>query len=142
MAALRSLSLSVPSSGTIALYMKAVFRSRLLSRPPLYSPQLGHSTGDFFRYPSGRFLFDEVAQLKQRNSEFSIAALKEVSVKATLSKECVSIVKLAEGSHNKVFLITMDSGKQAIARIPHPMPAQRSTQRPRKLLHFTIYSPL
>jgi hypothetical protein len=30
------------------------------------------------------------------------------------------MTKLAEGSFNKVFLLTMDTGKQIIARIPHP----------------------
>lgn len=30
------------------------------------------------------------------------------------------MVKLAEGSFNKIFVLTMDNGRQAIARIPHP----------------------
>jgi len=79
-----------------------------------------HSTEDFFRYTRGRFLFDENIQLKERYKEFNIAALQDVVVQLTSSKQCVDMVKLGEGSFNKVFLLTMDSGKQVVARIPHP----------------------
>jgi hypothetical protein len=79
-----------------------------------------HSTEDFFRYTRGRFLFDEAVQLKERYKEFKVAALKDVVVQTTSSRQCIDMVKLGEGSFNKVFLLTMDSGKQVVARIPHP----------------------
>jgi len=78
------------------------------------------STQDFFRYTRGRFLFDKDIQLKERYKEFNVAALQDVVVQSTSSKQCIDMVKLGEGSFNKVFLLTMDSGKEVVARIPHP----------------------
>ncbi|ELR06647.1 hypothetical protein GMDG_00264 [Pseudogymnoascus destructans 20631-21] len=58
----------------------------------------------FFRYTSGRWLWDEEKELPE-----SIGA-----------KTCVSMIKLAEGGYNKVFRLVMDNGSVAIARIPCP----------------------
>src|SRR5208282_997664 len=74
----------------------------------------------FYKYTSGRFLFDEDVQLRQRYKKFSVPALKDVAAKAVSASSCQSITKPSEGWSNKVFLLTMDTGKQIIARIPHP----------------------
>jgi Phosphotransferase enzyme family len=96
---------------------RARWSLRMFSASSVRSKNARH---DLFRYTSGRFLFDEEAQLKQRYKEFSIPALQDVAVKVTATNKCVAMSKLAEGSFNKVFLLTMDCGKQIIARIPHP----------------------
>lgn len=33
---------------------------------------------------------------------------------------CVEVQKLPEGKFNKVFLLTMDDGKEVIAKLPNP----------------------
>jgi hypothetical protein len=73
----------------------------------------------FYRYTSGRFLFGEPQQLEERYKKFNVSALKDVAAKA-LSAECTNIIKLNEGSFNKVFLLAFNDGQEAIARIPHP----------------------
>ena len=47
------------------------------------------------------------------------------------SKSCVQIKKLSEGQHNKAFLLTMNDGREVIARLPNP-----NAGRP----HFTTAS--
>jgi aminoglycoside phosphotransferase (APT) family kinase protein len=46
--------------------------------------------------------------------------------------------KLAEGSFNKVFLLTMDTGEETIARIPHPNagPAHYTTASEVATMHY------
>ena len=48
------------------------------------------------------------------------------------------MIKIAEGSFNKVFLLTMDTGKQIIARIPHPNigPAHYTTASEVATMHY------
>jgi hypothetical protein len=75
---------------------------------------------DFYSYTSGRFLFDEEVQLKERYKKFSVPALQDVVVRTLGANKCIAIKKLAEGSFNKIFHLTMDSGQEVVARIPHP----------------------
>jgi hypothetical protein len=74
----------------------------------------------FYSYTSGRFLFDEDMQLKERYKRFSVPELMDVSAKAVSASKCNSIIKLTEGTYNKIFLLTMNNGKQVVARIPNP----------------------
>lgn len=76
----------------------------------------------FFRYTSGRWLWDEETQLRVRYTKFDVAELKRIAVESTGAKSCNSMVKLAEGGYNKVFKLVMDNGVVAIARIPTPNP--------------------
>jgi hypothetical protein len=75
---------------------------------------------DFYAYTSGRFLFDEEIQLKERYKKFSIPALQDVVVRTLGANKCVTMKKLAEGSFNKIFQLTLDTGQEIVARIPHP----------------------
>lgn len=52
--------------------------------------------------------------------QFDVAALKRISAERLERRECVSITKLAEGSYNKVFLLTMDDDFECIARLALP----------------------
>jgi hypothetical protein len=58
---------------------------------------------DFFRYTSGRWLWDEQKQLRDRYNFFDVAELQRVAAKSVGSKSCASMIKLAEGQYNKVF---------------------------------------
>ncbi|KAF3492406.1 uncharacterized protein GIQ15_01923 [Arthroderma uncinatum] len=75
---------------------------------------------DLFRYTSGRWLVDEKRQLEQRFVKFSIDKLcsRAAAVFGPKTK-CVRVVKI-EGNSNKAFLLTMDDGNEAIAKIPCP----------------------
>jgi hypothetical protein len=87
----------------------------------------------FFTYTSGRWLYASRIQLssynryneKQRLAErylrFDVTQLTKAAVDCTGHGPCNSIVKLAEGGANKVFLITMEDGFEVIAKLPTPI---------------------
>jgi hypothetical protein len=75
---------------------------------------------DFFRYTSGRWLWDEQEQLRDRYHVFNVAELQRVAAKSVGSKSCASMTKLAEGQYNKDFRLVMNDGKVVIARLPNP----------------------
>ena len=83
-----------------------------------------HGGDPLFSYASGRWLWDEAAQLLKRYQPFNTEELKKTAARAVNAKFCVNITKLPEGSYNKVFLLTLDNGVQVIARIPNPYLAQ------------------
>lgn len=74
---------------------------------------------DFFRFTSGRWLWNEEERLRERYRRFDISALKEIAVAVSGANRCVSMCKLAEGGFNKVFRLTMDNESSLIARIPN-----------------------
>jgi hypothetical protein len=74
----------------------------------------------FFRYDSGRWLWDEEARLRARYRWFNVSALQQIAASNVGAYRCVSMTKLAEGGFNKVFRLTMNDGSVAIARIPFP----------------------
>ena len=74
----------------------------------------------FFRYTSGRWLWDEEKQLRQRYIKFNVGELKRIAAESIGAKSCVEMSKVGEGGYNKVFKLVMDTGAVAIARIPCP----------------------
>ncbi|OAL66433.1 hypothetical protein A7C99_1819 [Trichophyton rubrum] len=80
----------------------------------------GEDVGEFFRYTTGRWLWDEKQQLLERYREFNIQELQATVARTLGSHNCVSMSKIGEGNFNKVFRLVMDDGAVAIARIPHP----------------------
>jgi hypothetical protein len=79
-----------------------------------------HPYTDFFRYTSGRWLWDEEQQLRDRFRAFNVPELQRVAAESIGANACVAMTKLAEGSFNKTFRLIMDNGSVVIARIPHP----------------------
>jgi len=75
---------------------------------------------DIFRYTSGRWLWDEEQQLRDRYNKFNVTELQQVAARSVGSKSCASMIKLAEGGYNKVFRLVMNDGKAVIARLPNP----------------------
>ncbi|RDW61118.1 aminoglycoside phosphotransferase family protein [Aspergillus mulundensis] len=82
-------------------------------------------SSDLFRYTSGRWLWDEEQQLRDRFSPFNVSELQNVAARSVGADHCTGIIKLAEGSYNKTFRLTMNNGATAIARIPHPIAGPR-----------------
>lgn len=85
----------------------------------------------FYRYTSGRWLWDEPAQLSRRYVQFNVAELAKIAAGSIGASSCVEIKKVPEGNFNKTFLLTMNDGNEVIAKVPNP-----NAGRP----HFTIAS--
>ncbi|PWY63891.1 phosphotransferase family protein [Aspergillus heteromorphus CBS 117.55] len=80
-----------------------------------------HRDTDLFQYTSGRWLWDEEQQLRERFSPFNVPELQKIAAQSVGADTCTAITKLAEGSFNKTFRLQMDNGLSVIARIPHPI---------------------
>jgi hypothetical protein len=95
----------------------------------------------FFRYDSGRWLWDEERELRARYRRFNVEELKGIAAKSVGAKSCVSMIKLAEGGYNKVFKLRMDNGAVAIARIPYPNagPSFKTTASEVATMDFVSY---
>jgi hypothetical protein len=76
----------------------------------------------FHRYTSGRWLFNEPEQLADRYVNFDMNELVRATAKCLGSdiSACTNVQKLPEGNYNKVFLLTMSDGQQAVAKVPNP----------------------
>ncbi|EED19590.1 mitochondria protein Fmp29, putative [Talaromyces stipitatus ATCC 10500] len=79
---------------------------------------------DLFRYQRHRWLRNDAKEQDVRYRPFNLAALIERALKAKRGRidgqKCIKILKLVEGDHNKVFLLTMSDGDELIARLPNP----------------------
>jgi cysteinyl-tRNA synthetase len=69
-------------------------------------------------YSSGRFLYNEVARLRERHVRFDVVALETAIAKHVGHGNVKSLVKLSDGGFNRVLLATMDDGFRAIVKIP------------------------
>ncbi|KAF9224918.1 hypothetical protein BS17DRAFT_795237 [Gyrodon lividus] len=74
---------------------------------------------DFFRYTSGRWLYNEPQQMAQRYTKFDVAALYRIV--HTVCGSPVASVEKKEGLFNKSFMITLANGKKVAARIKNPI---------------------
>lgn len=73
-----------------------------------------------FNYTSGRWLWNEPAELQARYTPFNVPALQSIAAASVGANSCTAISKRAEGSYNKSLRLEMDNGAVVIARIPHP----------------------
>lgn len=73
-----------------------------------------------FSYASGRWLWNEEAEIRNRYRYFNVDELKRAACRALDSSSCTSLEKIGEGGFNKVYRLVMQDGRTAIARIPHP----------------------
>lgn len=74
---------------------------------------------------------DEEFEISQRYVRYDVNQLARLAAAAVGSETCVSVEKCPDGMHNKVLLLTMNDGTQAIAKVPNP-----NAGRP----HFTTAS--
>lgn len=72
----------------------------------------------FFHYRSGRWLYNEQAQLSKRYVKFNAPALQRVAAE-TVGSGCSAMDKLGEGFYNKAFSLKMDNGQELVAKLPH-----------------------
>ena len=115
-----SLALSPPLIPPVSRSQRLIRRiSTTATTKSKLPPESSHE--DFFHYTSGRWLWNEEQQLRDRYRVFDPVALQRVAAESVGSNRCgVSMQKLAEGGYNKVFRLVMDDGKAVIARIPNP----------------------
>jgi hypothetical protein len=98
----------------IANVLKRTFASRR------YATTIDHDPEILFNYTSGRWLWNEELQMRSRQRKFNIAELAQAAARAVGSPSCIKIAKLSEGNFNKAFLLTMDDGKEIVAKLPNP----------------------
>jgi hypothetical protein len=64
----------------------------------------------FYKYNSGRWLWNEKYQLDRRYVEFDLPGLLQVAAQSIGARSCIKVEKLPEGNFSKAFLSTMDDG--------------------------------
>ncbi|OJJ45027.1 hypothetical protein ASPZODRAFT_153337 [Penicilliopsis zonata CBS 506.65] len=85
------------------------------------SPQTDWNSNDeFFKFTRGRFLVEEAENLRKREIRFDLNRLARVAADSVGAAQCVSITKYPDGMFNKAFLITMDNGREVVAKVPNP----------------------
>ncbi|KAL2859469.1 kinase-like domain-containing protein [Aspergillus pseudodeflectus] len=82
-----------------------------------------HQASDLFEYTSGRWMYNDALRHAERRRTFNVPELKRLAAQSVQHREedVVDLVKLAEGGFNRSFLITLQNGRQLVARIPYPV---------------------
>ncbi|EFE36904.1 uncharacterized protein ARB_04431 [Trichophyton benhamiae CBS 112371] len=87
----------------------------LTSIPPDWN-----SNDAFFTFTRGRFVVDETENLRKREIRFDLNQLAQVAADAVGASYCVSVKKYPDGMFNKAFVLTMDNGREVVAKVPNP----------------------
>lgn len=71
--------------------------------------------------------------------------LARIAASSVKSSRCVAIEKYPEGQHAKAFLMTMEDGKQVVAKVPNPNnagPSRLTTESEVATMEFVKLMPL
>ncbi|XWX01115.1 hypothetical protein V2A60_009140 [Cordyceps javanica] len=79
-----------------------------------------NSNNDFFRFTRGRFVVDEAANIRKREIRFDMNRLASIAADSVGADRCISIRKCPDGMFNKAFLMSMDNGREVVAKVPNP----------------------
>jgi hypothetical protein len=82
------------------------------------------SDAEIFNFTRGRFVDNEEDELSQRHRTFNVTELARQAAYITQTDRCVSIRKYSDGMHNRVLLLSMNNGKEVVAKIPNPNSGQ------------------
>jgi hypothetical protein len=82
------------------------------------------SDAEIFNFTRGRFVDNEEHELSQRHRTFNVTELARQAAYVTQADRCVSIRKYSDGMYNRVLLLSMDNGKEVVAKIPNPNSGQ------------------
>lgn len=63
---------------------------------------------------------NEEFEMSQRCIHFNMDKLAQIAASTVGSKSCVAIEKYPDGQYAKAFLMTMEDGKQVVAKVPNP----------------------
>ncbi|KIM44356.1 hypothetical protein M413DRAFT_379687 [Hebeloma cylindrosporum] len=86
----------------------------------LYARNMSSKTENFHA-SRGRWFWNNDINRKIRYTPFNIEGLQGVATQVASAQRCTSMVRIGEGSLNKVFLLQFDNGKEMLARIPCPV---------------------
>jgi len=92
------------------------------SRPLSISPRSSGLKYDneFFEFTRARFLSNEAHELSIRRVQYDVDELARVAAQSVDASECVAISKYPDGLYNKALLLTMNNGKEVVAKVPQP----------------------
>ncbi|KAI4764822.1 hypothetical protein E4T51_02233 [Aureobasidium sp. EXF-12344] len=82
------------------------------------------SDSKLFNFTRGRFVINEQHELSQCHRIFNVTELARYAAKAVQADRCLTIRKLPDGMFNRVLLLSMDNGKEVVAKIPNPNAGQ------------------
>ncbi|KAG6188753.1 hypothetical protein E4U36_006301 [Claviceps purpurea] len=86
---------------------------------------------ELFNFTRGRFVRDEEHELAIRHRKYNVIELARRAARVMQADRCVRIKKLPDGKYNRALLLSMDNGKEVVAKIPNPNAGQP---------HFTVAS--
>ena len=78
-----------------------------------------------FSYTSGRYLYNEDVRLRERYVKFNPVALVREAEKHISHGQATRLTKLAEEGFNRVFLLRMEDGFEAIVKISYHTPGPK-----------------
>lgn len=78
------------------------------------------SDAEIFNFTRGRFVTNEQHELSQRHRTFNVTELARHAAHAVQAHCCLRIKKYPDGMYNRVLLLSMDNGKEVVAKIPNP----------------------
>lgn len=78
-----------------------------------------------FSYTRGRYLYNQDVRLRERYNKFNPVALVREAEKHIGHDQAKCLTKLAEGGFNRVFLLRMEDGFEAIVKIPYHIPGPK-----------------
>jgi hypothetical protein len=84
------------------------------------SPPDWNSNAEFFHFTRGRFIVDEMENIRQRELRFDLNRLASVAAESVGATQCISIKKYPDGMFNKAYLMSMENGQEVVARVPNP----------------------
>jgi hypothetical protein len=125
-------SIGLPRTAPVLFMVRSMCRRNCTTKPAhstYTQAQKIHTTpiiskpspNPFFAYTSGRWLENEEERLRERYRLFDPYQLQIVGAQTVGSRECISMVKAAEGHHNKVFRLIMDDNKVVMAKVSNPI---------------------
>ncbi|KAJ0417769.1 kinase-like domain-containing protein [Aspergillus carlsbadensis] len=100
--------------------LSSYYDQRSANTDPSPSPIDWNARSEFFNFTRGRFIVDETENLRKREVVFDMNRLAGIAAESIGAAKCVAIKKYPDGMFNKAFLMTMDDGRELIAKVPNP----------------------
>ncbi|PGH15601.1 hypothetical protein AJ80_05465 [Polytolypa hystricis UAMH7299] len=122
---------SKPMSRNIYLTCRGKAISNLMQGKPIQNEQL-------FEYTNGRFLVNEKHEKSKRYAKFDLDALCTLVSSLPSISSPISKIDKMEGGFNKALLMTVENGKEVVAKIPYPnvVPSEYSTASEVAILEY------
>ncbi|PYH38993.1 phosphotransferase family protein [Aspergillus neoniger CBS 115656] len=93
---------------------------------------------EFFKFTRGRFLVDEAKNRRMREIQFDMNSLARVAAESVGATHCTSIQKYPDGMFKKAFLMSMDNGREVVAKVTNPNAGIPHLRQLARLLPWTL----